>query len=388
MTVSHTKDSMAHSARIAFERKLCVKLLSGDQNMVISPYSAGVCVSMVLAGADNDTRKEMCVAMGIDDEDEDAFMRQHTDTTKFLNAERTGVQLVVCNSLWADGRVEDTYKTACKDFFDAEVFALTNKEAINTWISDKTHKHIPELLKDKVNGPSVVVNAVWFKGTFQTRFDKEFTKLAAFYPEAKEGCAVESVMVPTMKKVEKLLYTEHKNGQVVDLEYGNSTFSLVIILPWMGVQASLVLQTIIGEDWSEVQEHMRLTLVELYLPKCSLKYDLSLKSTMQDMGMKEVFDPSKACLDRLMKQMPGAFITDILQAATIDVTEEGVEAAAATAAPSGCRGTKGPKVDPPIEMRVNRPYILMVRDNKLDVILFAAVVNNPKVNEVQEVDKA
>ena len=372
-----------HSARIHFERKLCVKLLSDSENMVISPYSAGVCVAMVLAGADNNTRKEMCVAMDIDPEGETAFMRQHTTTTQYLNAEHEDLELVVCNSLWADGRVEAAYKTACKDFFNAEVFPLTNKEAINTWIAQKTHDHIPELLKEKVDGPSVVVNAVWFKGTFQTCFNKDNTELRAFYPEHKQDGSGDSVMVPTMKKVEKVLYAEHKDGQVVELDYGNSTFSLVIILPSIGVEASLAVQSIIGEDWETVSAHSSLTLVELHLPKCSLKYGLSLKSTMEDMGMNEVFSPSKACLDRLMKQMPGAYITDILQAATIDVTEVGVEAAAATAAPSGTRGGGGRRPDP-VKMIVNRPYVLMVRDNKLDVILFAAVVKNPKLAEIDE----
>ncbi len=130
-------------------------------------------------------------------------------------------------------------------------------------------------------------------------------------------------------------------GQVVELPYGDRNFSLVIILPAITFGPRLAVEKIIGEDWANVRDSMTPSLIELQLPKCSLKYDLSLKSTVQDMGIKEVFSPSKACLDRLMKQLPGAYITDVLQAATIDVSEEGVEAAAATAAPSGTRGGGG-----------------------------------------------
>ena len=376
---------MANSATINLERKLSVRLLDGSQNIVMSPYSAGACMAMVLAGAANNTLDEMCAGMGIDVEGENAFMRQHKKRSEYLNSEHDGLQLVVCNSLWADGNVEAGYKTACKDYFNAEVFPLSTKETINAWIAEKTHKKIPELLKDKVSGPSVVVNAVWFKGTFKTRFPKNDTQDRLFYPDYNDGCPGESVQVPTMKKVERMLYANHSAGTIVELPYGNSTFAMVIILPSLALGVGLAMQQIIGQDWTSVRDCMTSELVQLQLPKCSLKYDFSLKTTMQEMGMKDVFSPSDARLDRLMKKQPGAYIVDVIQAATIDVDEEGVEAAAATAAISGTRSGGGSRRPDPIHVAVNRPYILMVVDNKLDVILFAAVVKNPKVKEVEAV---
>ncbi len=375
---------MATSATIDFERKLSVRLLDGSQNMVISPYSAGACMAMVLAGAANKTLDEMYKGMGIDAEGEEPFMRQHKRRSEHLKSNQTGVELVVCNSLWADCSVEAAYKTACKDYFNAEVLPLCNIKTINAWISDKTHHNIPELLKEKVSGPSVVVNAVWFKGTFKTRFPKDDTELRAFYPAYDDGWPGDSVMVPTMKKVESMMYAHHKAGTIVELPYGDTSFGLVIILPSEALGVALAAKEIIGKDWTNVRYSMTPTLVELQLPKCSLKYDFSLKSTMQAMGMNDVFSPAEACLDRLMKQLPGAYIVDVIQAATIDVDEEGVEAAASTAAPSGTRGRCVRREEDPIQVIVNRPYILMVVDNELDVILFAAVVKNPKVEESKE----
>jgi serine protease inhibitor len=95
--------------------------------------------------------------------------------------------------------------------------------------------------------------------------------------------------------------------------------------------------------------------------------------------MNDVFSPSQACLDKLMKTMPGAYIVDVIQAATMDVDEVGVVAAAATAAIAGTRGSRVGRSPTPIDVIVNRPYIMMVVDKELDVILFAAVVKNPKV---------
>jgi serpin B len=194
-------------------------------------------------------------------------------------------------------------------------------------------------------------------------------------------------MVSTMNKVEKMMYTVHTAGTIVELPYGDNTFGLVIILPSEASGVALAVQQIIGEDWTSVRDSMTPELVDLKLPKCSLKYDCSLKSTMQAMGMNDVFSPSQACLDRLIvdvMELQGVYIVDVLQTATMDVDEVGVEAAAATAAPSGTRGSRGGRSPTPIDVNVNRPYIMMVADKKLDVILFAAVVNNPKVEEIKD----
>jgi serine protease inhibitor len=288
--------------------------------------------------------------------------------------------------LFVGGRASDSvkaaYKTTCKDYFNAEVFPLCTREKINAWIAEQTYDNIPELLKEKVSGPSVVVNAVWFKGTFKTCFDKDATKDRRFYPEYNDGCPGDSVMVPTMKKVEKMMYADHNAGRIVELPYGDSTFGLVIILPSEASGVALAVQKIIGEDWTSVRDSMTRELIDLQLPKCSLKYDCSLKSTMQAMGMNDVFSPSQVCLDRLIvdvMELQGVYIVDVLQAAKMDVDEVGVVAAAATAAPSDTRGTRGGGSPTPIDVIVNRPYIMMVVDKELDVILFAAVVKNPKV---------
>jgi serine protease inhibitor len=115
---------MATSATINLERKLCVMLLDGRQNIVISPYSVGACMAMVLTGAANNTLDQMCTAIGIDVAGEIAFMHQQQKRSDHLNSEHDGVKLVVSNSLWADDSVKATYKTTCKDYFNAEVFPL------------------------------------------------------------------------------------------------------------------------------------------------------------------------------------------------------------------------------------------------------------------------
>jgi serpin B len=113
-----------------------------------------------------------------------------------------------------------------------------------------------------------------------------------------------------------------------------------------------------------------------------LEYDLSLIPTMETMGIKEVFSPSKASLGRLMKGLPGAYIKAMMQAATFDLFEKGVTAAAATAAVAGTRGGGGGRTIDPTKMKVDRPHLMFIVENKLDVLLFAVVVNNPKVKVI------
>ena len=373
---------MAHTARIQFELKFCRNVLKGQKDIVISPYSAGVCTAMVLSASDNDTRNEMCQAMDIDPECEEPFMRQHKETSEYLNQEHEGLQLVVSNSLWANFRVEDAYKKSCVDYFKAEVLQLTNKTTINEWVSNQTKGKISDLIKEDPEGPAVLVNAVFFNGVFEHSFLEENTKDRVFYPDYKENSPGDSVMVTTMQKVQKMLYLEHKAGQIVELPYGNGSFSLLIILPSPALGTTGALDILMGEEWKELRDCMYNELLHLEVPKCSLEYDLSLIPTMETMGIKEVFSPSKASLGRLMKGLPGAYIKAMMQAATFDLFEKGVTAAAATAAVAGTRGGGGRRAIDPTKMKVDRPHLMFIVENKLDVLLFAAVVNNPKVKVI------
>ena len=381
---------MDHFARSAFERKVCLNILPGQKNIVISPYSAGVVTAMIMAASAKNTQKQICDAIGIDAECEKEFMLQHSTTGKALNKggepvkqededDDRGVLLRIANSLWADGNVEDAYKTVCIDVFKAEVLTLDTKDTINEWVANKTQGNILDLLKDDPKGPAVLVNAVFFKGRFESAFEKDKTCFTEFYPDYQHDSPGEATMVDTMCKKEYMRYLKHKAAEIVELPYANSNFSLLIVLPSPSYTTTGALNALIGE-WNDVRNGMYNAFVHLEVPKCSLKYDLSLIPVMEDMGIKEVFSPTDASLDRLMKKEPGAYIKLMMQACTFDLDEEGVTAAAATVAVAGTRGGGGFRKPEHIEVLVNRPHLMFVIENDLNVILFAGVVNNPKVN--------
>ena len=108
-------------------------------------------------------------------------------------------------------------------------------------------------------------------------------------------------------------------------------------------------------------DSMSPTLIELQVPKCSLKYELSLNNNLQTSELKRPSDrPSKTCLDRMMKQLTGTCIKEMLQAATIDVDEEGVMVGAGTVVVASSRVPDGCRRPDPIQVIVNRTYLILV----------------------------
>lgn len=67
--------------------------------------------------------------------------------------------------------------------------------------------------------------------------------------------------------------------------------------------------------------------VELFLPRFTTRADFVLNQIFQDMGLKDIFDPLAANLNKISKQ---AFLSRIIHKAQIELNEEGTVVAAAT----------------------------------------------------------
>ena len=96
--------------------------------------------------------------------------------------------------------------------------------------------------------------------------------------------------------------------------------------------------------------------------------------------MIDAFDMEKADFTGITPRNPdpllNPYLGDVIHKAFIDVNEEGTEAAAATAAlmPVGAA-----LVEQPISvLKVDHPFLLLIRDMKTDSILFLGRIMDPR----------
>ncbi|MGH3367433.1 MAG: serpin family protein, partial [Nocardioidaceae bacterium] len=163
----------------AFTARLYGLLATERGNLVCSPYSVAVALAMTRNGARGRTAEEMdAVLQGPSAERLDAAMNALAQRLE----DRAGTLDVAC-SLWGqrDLRWEEPFLDALARHYGAGMRLVDYRSdpdgaarQISTWTTDATHGKIPELIPAGVLDEMtrlVLVNAVYFKGTWAERFD-------------------------------------------------------------------------------------------------------------------------------------------------------------------------------------------------------------------------
>lgn len=346
-----------------------------------SPYSVLAALSMLVAGARGATAEQMRSAMRLTLPPERLHPALNALSLGLAPAagQRDAFTLQVANDLWAQQglTLQPAYLDTLAAYYGAGLrlldFAATEeaRRAINDRVADTTEGLIPELL-----GPGalseqtrlVVTNAVYFKAKWQRPFTHEATSDDVFTTLAGEVAAV-----PMMRQRAPFAYVEGADYQAVELPYqGNA--AMVAILPGPAGLAALE-ERLDGQQLLAMVAGMASREVQLHLPRVRLlPRPFRLSEALAAMGMVDAFDPAAADFSGI----DGAgdlFISEGVHQATLLVDEEGTEAAAATA--FSAVGT-GLPAEPPVELRFDRPFLVLIRDLTTGAPLFFGRVADPR----------
>jgi serpin B len=127
-----------------------------------------------------------------------------------------------------------------------------------------------------------------------------------------------------------------------------------------------------AERLEEIVGELERTNVDISLPKFQFDMDLPLAQVLQELGMVDAFEFGPADFSG-MDGTRELYLQDVLHKAFVSVDEEGTEAAAATAVVVGV--TSAPME--PIQVKIDSPFIFLIRDMETGSILFLGRVLNP-----------
>ena len=340
-------------------------------NFVISPFSAFMTAAMLANGDGGLSRGQIMRAMGLEGTDADlAILNDYCRSlSSFLPKVDGNVTCSLANGAWADPDKGflDTFSGVLSDSFGAECRNISpageaGRADINGWVSGKTSDMIPEFLKEPLDDKTTfaIVNAVYFKGEWQNRFDKARTRPAIFHNA--DGSESEPMQMQFSGKA-AVLPTEDYTW--VGLKYGNGNFEMVLAVPNDG-NGDMLSKERLHQMLSELR-HLTRADVELKMPRFEVESDIDLVGSLKRMGILAPFD-SDLGLDNISR-IP-QYLKVYKQGVRIEVDEEGSVAAAATIATSGDMSSDK------FELTVDRPFIFLVRETTTGAILFAGRINS------------
>lgn len=337
-----------------------VRQSASDANVTVSPYSAGVALSMLAEGAEGQTAVELDNAL---------------NGCRFIGADLGGNDTVVvksANSVWMSDNfsVRNSYVDKLSKEYDAfaDVMNFADPEtvrAINNWCSENTEGMVKDVVK-KLTPQTVLIlaNALYFKAPWETPFDPHFTHEDVFHGSEGDSEAL------FMSRKLTCGYVDYAGNQMVSLPYEGGRYSMYVFLPSEDMNVNGVLSYISESGLKDVMKNMTSKRVKLTLPKFKVESEMSLVTTLEAMGVRSAFS-AEADLSGIARG-PLA-VSDVFQKAVVAVDENGSEAAAVTTVTVNLTSAR---VNPDPVMTVNRPFYYMIADLEAERILFAGRIMN------------
>ncbi|CAB4056625.1 PRI1 [Lepeophtheirus salmonis] len=334
-----------------FTTKLFSEACLKDSNGVFSGYSLANILSMTSFGAKGKTLTEIRETLGLPTS-QGTIKAAYSRITNDLVSDKH-ITIEIANGIFPQDnfQIKDSFIKNTQDAFKAEVHSIDysdSKEAVevlNSWVETKTHNKIKDLFSsDSIDASTVTVfvNAIYFKGSWKSKFDSKRTKNRDFYVSPNQKIQVPTMFAP---KIE------------VGSSYIESLKSEIIILPYEGDQYEMYL--IVPDD-------------RFGLPEFKLESFYNLKDSLRAIGIKQIFS-DKSDLSGIAGSPNQLYVSKIFQKATIEVNEEGSEAAAASGVVMMMRSMPMP----PTPVVIDHPFMFFIKDKQTGLyLLFGADVRN------------
>lgn len=363
--------------------------LNQVENILLSPLSASMVLGMMTNAVAPGEREELLKVLKISEEEIDAY----NELVYKLHANLPGIDphsdFSINNALWfsVKGNLSDAYSGILKNNFFADIvqydkFDLSVVNNINEWINNKTNGGIKKLLDESdasADNLYAWVNALYFKGAWTQKFNKDATQKAAFYqsfPDESETAKVDMMTGYNFRYVDYMgpenSYDEKDYVISVMLPYGNESFIFTAVLPSENnpdISSTLALLT--PEYWQRIDEICKYQQergnIIVELPKMKLEKTTDLIPVMQNAGLNSIFTGINITESM---GLDNTYISLFKQKVVFDADEEGSEIKAATVA-GGIMATL------PNHIVFNRPFIYFVRERTTGAVLLAGVYRQP-----------
>jgi serpin B len=344
------------------------KSLAG-KNTLLSPFSIQAALTLFSTGAKGQSKQEIAQFLGLPEQDGAALTELAQLQQRLQNTPEA--TLTIANGFY----LQKGYRFAEHFLAQAKIIGTTlhstdfrqperAAESINAWAQGHTANKIPKIITPDNIAPDTkfaLLNAVYFKGKWESPFEKESTKEQDFTRE--NGT---TVAAPMMHQSGRWYYHEFPEGKLVILPYKGGQLAMVAVLPTSKLatlESRLSQQPELFSQWLAAAQVER---VVLRLPKFTTGSFADLIPQLKALGVHSAFSPESdlsgiggpSCHENPAQCLQA---NAVLHRTWMQVDESGTEAAAVTAI-TGLATASPIAPPPPKEFFANRPFLFAVME--------------------------
>jgi serpin B len=376
-TILRADEPTIGKAQQEFSSRLFGVLAKEPGNVVASPASIGMAMSMVAVGARGDTMRELLHVLNPQENDSWAVARGYQKLLATVR-ESKSVEVTSADAVWTLPRypIQPQFSARMRDLgatsHEVQFTTQSGIAEINQWASKNTRGRIPVLFTDPLDPDTrlVLTDAIYFKGLWLTQFEKKLTRPDDFKitPEKKK-------QVQMMHRADGFGYAENEDYQVLRMPYKGEELSMVVLLPRDHAKMAKVQEKVAQQGWTAAMGELHQANVIVSMPRFTVSKDMELVPKLKEMGIQRAFtggaDFSGICsVERL-------FISNVIHKVWMQVDEEGTEAAAVTAVVMAKGASDAHREMTPL-FTVDHPFLFAIRHEKTGAILFMGRIDEPQ----------
>ncbi|MCG6186056.1 serpin family protein [Maribellus maritimus] len=347
------------------------------ENIMISPLSVSLALAMTYNGAKGETKTAMEETLKLHGLTPEEINTSYQTLLAALKSLDSKVLLEIANAIYYRNNfpVEQDFINTNENYYDAEVSALDFTatgvvDIINNWVADKTKNKIKSIVDEiKENQIMFLLNAIYFKGIWESEFDKKNTEKKDFYLE--DGTTIQTDF---MQQTNSVFYTSNELFEAIQLPYGQGNFNMYVFLPQTDKTLQDLAENMNKGNWDLWRESFTETNADIEFPKFKYEYEIKLNDVLSEMGMEIAFSPDYADFKGI-NSGGGLYIDFVKHKSFIEVNEEGTEAAAVTAVAIAYRTTG--TGNSTIPFYANKPFLFAITEKSTGAVLFMGTVKNP-----------
>lgn len=360
-----------------------------DSNLVFSPLSIHVVLSLIAAGSAGPTQDQLLSFLKAKSTDHlHPLASQLVSIVLADGSAAGGPKLSFANGVWIDKSlplrpsfkqvVDSSYKAAT-NLADFKTKAVEVTSEVNMWAEKETSGLIKEILPaGSVDGSTrlIFANALYFKGAWNDKFDSSKTKNNDFF--LLNG---NSVQVPFMTSKNKQILGAYDSFKVLGLPYKRGEdkrhFSMYLFLPDARDGLPALVEKVSSQS-GFLDRHLpcnKVEVGELRIPRFKISFGFEASEDLKKLGLVLPFS-GEGGLTEMVDSLEGRnlFVSSIFHKSFIEVNEEGTEAAAASA---GVIRLRGVAFSEKIDFVADHPFLFLVREDMTGTVLFVGQVLNP-----------
>ncbi|XP_004635397.1 alpha-2-antiplasmin isoform X1 [Octodon degus] len=352
-------------AMVAFSADLLseVSQTSSSPNLILSPLSVALALSHLALGAQNQTLRSLKKVLHADLEPCLPHLLSHICQNLGPGTFRMAARMYLQKGF----PIKEEFLEQSAQLFGAKPVNLMGKQEddlanINQWVKEATEGKIENFLSElPENTVLLLLNAIHFQSFWKSKFDPSLTQQESFHLDEQFTVPVD-MMQAHMYPLRWFLL-EQPEIQVAHFPFKNNMSFVVMVPTHFKWNVSQVLTNLSWDTLNQPSLRERPTKVQL--PKLHLKHQLDLVATLSQLGLQELFrDPDlRGISDQRL------VVSSVQHQSTLELSEVGVEAAAATSTAMSRMSLSS--------FSVNRPFLFFIFEDTTGLPLFVGSVRNP-----------